>query len=89
MERWSEILKSEPLGPLEKAVHWMKLVERFRSLDHLKANTRSLSIAQYLLFDVFGFTLFCLLLFIFICYCLVKFMFLLSQKRIIIKKKLQ
>ena len=67
----------------------MKVVERFRSLDHLKANTRSLSIAQYLLFDVFGFTLFCLFLFVFICYHLVKLMLLLSHKMIITKKKLQ
>ncbi|XP_044265189.1 uncharacterized protein LOC123011680 [Tribolium madens] len=76
----SSLIKSEPIKPLDKAVHWVEHVLKYKGAEHLKNASTKLNLLQYLLIDVVVFIFTVLFLVLLIFYKSVKIILILIRK---------
>lgn len=68
----SAIFNDRPMSALDTAVYWVEYVIRHKGAYHLHSAAVELSWYQYYLLDVFAFIVSLILLFIYICYFIIK-----------------
>lgn len=70
----SRALKDQPMQGLEKVVWWTEFVIRNKGAPYLKNPRGSTTWSEFLILDVIGFLLFCLIIFTFVSYKILNFL---------------
>jgi len=82
----STIFHDRPMSALDTAVYWVEYVIRHKGAHHLRTAAVKLKWYQYLLIDVILFIITTLLLIMYICYFIAKFI-MRSILKLFIKQK--